>query len=41
MDEWLGASWHTVGYVVVGTVATCLSTIVAIRLAGRHTVAQL
>ncbi len=41
MDEWLGASWRTVGYVVVGTVATYLSTIVAIRLAGRRTVAQL
>ncbi|HVL06253.1 MAG TPA: YetF domain-containing protein [Acidimicrobiales bacterium] len=41
MDEWLGASWRTVGYVVVGTVATYLSTIIAIRLAGRRTVAQL
>ncbi len=41
MDEWLGASWRTVGYVVVATVATYLSTIVAIRLAGRRTVAQL
>ena len=41
MDEWLGTSWRTVGYVVVGTVATYLSTIVAIRLAGRRTVAQL
>ena len=41
MDEWLGASWRTVGCVVVGTVATYLSTIIAIRLAGRRTVAQL
>jgi hypothetical protein len=41
MDEWLGASWRTVGFVVVGTVATYLSTLVAIRLAGRRTVAQL
>ena len=41
MDEWFGASWRTVGFVVVGTVATYLSTLVAIRLAGRRTVAQL
>ncbi len=41
MDEWLGASWRTVGYVVVSTVATYLSTIVAVRLAGRRTIAQL
>ena len=41
MDEWLGTSWRTIGYVIVGTVATYVSTIVAIRLAGRRTVAQL
>ncbi len=41
MDEWFGASWRTVGYVVLATVATYVSTIVAVRLAGRRTVAEL
>jgi uncharacterized membrane protein YcaP (DUF421 family) len=41
MDQWLGASWTTIGYVIVATVATYLSTIVAIRMTGRRTVAQL
>ena len=41
MDEWLGASWGTVGFVVLGTVATYVSTLAAIRLAGRRTVAEL
>ena len=41
MDEWFGASWRTVGYVIAGTIATYRSTIVAVRLAGRRTVAEL
>ena len=41
MEEWFGASWRTVGYVIAGTIATYLSTIVAVRLAGRRTVAEL
>lgn len=41
MSEWFGASWPTVGYVVAGTVAIYISTLVAVRIAGRRTVAQL
>ncbi len=41
MDEWFGAGWRTIGYVVLATVATYVSTIVAVRLAGRRTVAEL
>lgn len=41
MDEWLGASWRTIGYVIVSTVAIYASTLAAIRLAGRRTVAEL
>ena len=41
MDEWLGASWRTIGYVIVSTAAIYASTLVAVRLAGRRTVAEL
>ena len=41
MEEWFGASWRTIGYVIVSTLAIYGSTLVAIRLAGRRTVAEL
>lgn len=41
MGEWFGASWQTIGYVVGGTVAMYLSTLIAARIAGRRTLAQL
>ncbi len=41
MSEWFGASWQTIGYVVGGTVAMYCSTLVAARIAGRRTLAQL
>jgi uncharacterized membrane protein YcaP (DUF421 family) len=41
MDEWFGASWRTIGYVVASTIATYVSAVIAIRLAGRRTVAEL
>ena len=41
MDEWFGASWRTIGYVIASTLAVYGSTLVAIRLAGRRTVAEL
>ncbi len=41
MSEWFGASWQTVGYVVTGTIAMFFSTLVAARIAGRRTLAQL
>lgn len=41
MSEWFGASWQTIGYVVAGTVAMYLSTLIAARIAGRRTLAQL
>lgn len=41
MGDWFASSWATVGYVVGGTTAMYVSTLVAIRIAGRRTVAQL
>ncbi|MBW3668213.1 MAG: DUF421 domain-containing protein [Actinobacteria bacterium] len=41
MAAWLGSSWQTMAYVVVSTVAVYCSALVAVRLAGRRTVAQL
>jgi uncharacterized membrane protein YcaP (DUF421 family) len=39
--EWFGASWQTIGFVVLGTVSMYLTLFVAVRLAGRRTIAQL
>ncbi len=41
MGRWFGASWQTIGYVMLSTTAIYVSTVVAIRLAGRRTLAQL
>lgn len=41
LSEWFGSSWTTVVYVAGSTVAIYCSALVAIRLAGRRTVAQL
>ncbi|MFP5369145.1 MAG: DUF421 domain-containing protein [Actinomycetes bacterium] len=41
MSEWFGASWATIGYVVAGTAAAYGSTLLAVRIAGRRTVARL
>ncbi|MFP5370072.1 MAG: DUF421 domain-containing protein, partial [Actinomycetes bacterium] len=41
MSEWFGVSWATIGYVVAGTAAMYGSTLVAVRIAGRRTVARL
>ncbi len=41
MSEWFGSSWQTIGYVVAGTAAMYFSTLVAARIAGRRTLAQL
>jgi uncharacterized membrane protein YcaP (DUF421 family) len=41
VEEWFGASWSTVGFVVLTTLVMYLTMLVAIRLAGRRTVAQL
>ena len=41
MSEWFGASWQGAGYVVAGTVAMYFSTLLAARVAGRRTLAQL
>jgi uncharacterized membrane protein YcaP (DUF421 family) len=41
VQEWFGTSWAAVGFVVASTVATYLTVLVAVRLAGRRTVAQL
>ncbi len=41
MDEWFGTSWQTTAYVVAGTVAMYVSTLVGARIAGRRTLTQL
>jgi uncharacterized membrane protein YcaP (DUF421 family) len=41
VQEWFGVGWGAVGFVVASTVATYLTLLVAVRLAGRRTVAQL
>jgi uncharacterized membrane protein YcaP (DUF421 family) len=41
MDEWFGAPWATVAWVAASTTAIYATTIVAVRLAGRRTVAQI
>lgn len=41
MAEWFGASWSTIGFVVASTVAMYATLLVAVRVAGRRTVAQL
>ena len=41
MDQWFGASWSTIGFVVGSTAAMYTTLVVAVRIAGRRTVAQL
>lgn len=41
MSDWFGSTWETVAYVVVSTAAIYCSSLFAIRVAGRRTVAQL
>ncbi|MBW3614738.1 MAG: DUF421 domain-containing protein [Actinobacteria bacterium] len=41
MSDWFGSSWATVAYVVASTTAVYCSALLAIRVAGRRTVAQL
>lgn len=41
MSDWFGSSWETVAYVVLSTAAIYCSSLLAIRVAGRRTVAQL
>ncbi|MBW3555775.1 MAG: DUF421 domain-containing protein [Actinobacteria bacterium] len=41
MSDWFGSSWATVAYVAASTTAVYCSALLAIRLAGRRTVAQL
>jgi uncharacterized membrane protein YcaP (DUF421 family) len=41
VSNWFGSSWETVAYVIVSTAAIYASSLLAIRVAGRRTVAQL
>jgi uncharacterized membrane protein YcaP (DUF421 family) len=41
MEGWFGASWSTIGYVVASTTAIYCSALVATRLAGRRSLAQM
>lgn len=40
MKEWFVASWDVIGFVVLSTVAMYLSVLIAVRIAGRRTLAQ-
>ncbi len=41
MRDWFVAAWTDVAAVIVGTIAMYLSTLIAIRVAGRRTLARL
>ena len=41
MSEWFGATWSTLGWVVLTTASMFAVTVLGVRLAGRRTVAQL
>lgn len=41
MDEWLGTTWSTAGFVALGTALIYISMVVGIRIAGRRTVSQM
>ena len=41
MSDWFGASWATIAYVAASTTAIYCSALLAIRIAGRRTVARL
>ena len=41
MSNWFGANWATIGYVAASTTAIYWSALLAIRIAGRRTVARL
>jgi uncharacterized membrane protein YcaP (DUF421 family) len=41
MAEWFGSDWASIGFVAASTVAMYVTMVVAVRLAGRRTVAQL
>lgn len=41
MEEWIGTTWRTVGFVALGTTLIYVSMVVGIRIAGRRTVSQM
>lgn len=41
MDEWFGTSWQTAGFTALGTMAIYATTLLAVRVAGRRTLAQM
>jgi hypothetical protein len=41
MGQWFGATWDTIGFVALSTVAMYVTLLAAVRLAGRRTIAQL
>lgn len=41
MSDWFGSSWSTVAWVVASTTAIYATTVVAVRIAGRRTVARI
>ena len=40
LSDWFGSSWATVAYVAASTIAVYASALVAVRVAGRRTVAR-
>ena len=41
MSEWFGASWETIGFVFVSTIAIYASAFIGVRIAGRRTLSQM
>ena len=41
MDDWIGASWTTIGWVALTTTAIYVTTVVSVRVAGRRTLAEI
>lgn len=41
MEDWLGTTWSTAGFIALGTVLIYVSMVVGIRIAGRRTVSQM
>ncbi len=41
MEQWIGSTWGTIGFVALGTALIYVSMVVGIRIAGRRTVSQM
>lgn len=41
MEQWIGTTWSTIGFVALGTALIYVSMVAGIRIAGRRTVSQM